>query len=80
MTVEVIIHLLNEDPILAEMETLPDPTHRSITIANPRRRDGRPLHYVTEGASAFIFPWSRISFIEIMEAEEEKIVDVFFRE
>jgi hypothetical protein len=80
MAIEIILHLMNEDPILAEMEGLPDPTHRSITILNPRRRDGRSLHYVTEGATSFIFPLSRISFIEIMEEEEAKEVIEFFRE
>jgi len=80
MSIEIILHLHNEDPVVAEIDEMPDPNHQTVLITNPRRRDGRPLHYVTEGASAFIFPWSRISFIEIMEAEEEKIVDVFFRE
>jgi hypothetical protein len=80
MAYEVIIHVMNEDPILAEMESLPDPTHQSIILLNPRRRDGRPLHYVTEGATAFIFPWTRITFIEVMEAEETKEVVEFFRE
>jgi hypothetical protein len=80
MSIEIILHLHNEDPVVAEIDEMPDPTHQTILITNPRRRDGRSLHYVTEGASAFIFPWSRISFIEIMEAEEEKVVDVFFRE
>jgi|OpeIllAssembly_1097287.scaffolds.fasta_scaffold164248_3 hypothetical protein len=79
---EVIVHMHNEDPILAEMDKLPDPTHMSIMITNPRRRDGKPLPYVTEGAQAFVFPWSRISFIEVMggeEAEKEE-VEEFFRE
>jgi hypothetical protein len=80
MSVEVIIHLLNEDPVLAEIDALPDPTHQSILVRNPRRRDGRSLHYVTEGAAAFIFPWSRISFIEVMGAEEAEEVIEFFRE
>jgi len=80
MSVEVIIHIQNEDPIVADIEAMPDPTHQSILVMNPRRRDGRPLHYVTEGATAFIFPWSRINFIEIMEAEEAKEVVEFFRE
>ena len=80
MAMEVIIHLMNEDPVLAEMETLPDPSHQSIVVTNPRRRDGRPLHYVTEGATAFIFPWSRITFIEVMETEEAREVIEFFRE
>jgi hypothetical protein len=38
------------------------------------------LHYVTEGATSFIFPWTRITFIEIMETEEEREVVEFFRE
>jgi hypothetical protein len=80
MSMEVVIHLLNEDPILAELEEMPDPTHQSIVITNPRRRDGRPLHYVTDGATSFIFPWNRITFIEIMETEEAKEVVEFFRE
>jgi hypothetical protein len=79
--VEVVIHLHNEDPVLADMEKLPDPTHTSIVITNPRRRDGKPLGYVTEGAQIFVFPWSRISFIEVMGGEEaEKEVEEFFRE
>ncbi len=80
MAYEVIIHLHNEDPVLAEMDSLPDPTHQCIYIVNPRRRDGRSLHYVTEGAKGFIFPWSRITFIEVMESEEDKEVVEFFRE
>ena len=80
MAMEVIVHLMNEDPIVAEIESWPDPTHQSIVIHNPRRRDGRPLHYITEGATAFIFPWNRITFIEVMETEEAKEVVEFFRE
>lgn len=80
MSLEVIVHLLNEDPILAELEDMPDPTHQSIVLTNPRRRDGRPLHYITEGATVFIFPWNRITFIEIMETEEAREVVEFFRE
>ncbi len=80
MSLEVIIHLHNEDPILAEIETMPNPSDQSIVITNPRRRDGQSLHYVTEGAAAFIFPWTRISFLEVMGTEEAKEVVEFFRE
>lgn len=80
MAFEVIIHIQNEDPIVADMDTLPDPTHYSVIVTNPRRRDGRPLHYITEGATAFIFPWTRINFIEVMEAEKVEEIVEFFRE
>jgi len=79
MSIEIIIHLHNEDPVLAEIESLPDPKDQTIVITNPRRRDGRSLHYVTEGATSFIFPWTRITFIEVMELEEAKEVVEFFR-
>jgi hypothetical protein len=77
---EVIVHMLNEDPILADMEALPDPTHQTIFVTNPRRRDGRPVHYITPGATGFIFPMTRVTFIEIMEGEKAEEVVEFFRE
>jgi hypothetical protein len=80
VSLEVIVHLHNEDPILAELEAMPNPADQSIILTNPRRRDGRSLHYITEGATAFIFPWTRISFIEVMAEEEELEVIEFFRE
>jgi len=80
MSIEVILHLHNEDPILAEIEKLPDPSDQSITVTHPRRRDGQALHYITEGATAFIFPWARISFIEVMGTEETEEIVEFFRD
>lgn len=79
---KVILHLNGEDPILAEMSALPDKSDAFITIRNPRKRDGKSLHYLTEGATSFIYPLSRISFIEIIEEEqpEESGVVAFFRE
>ena len=43
-----------------------------MVFTNPRRRDGRPVNYVTAGARTFIFPWTRISFIEVMVSEDER--------
>ncbi|MBU0490845.1 MAG: hypothetical protein KKA73_08585 [Chloroflexi bacterium] len=81
MTKPVIIHFLNEDPIRAEMEELPSPSDSTITFMAPRKLDGKPIPYITAGAVSFIFPWHRISFLEVMTSEEERreVVD-FFRE
>lgn len=77
----VIVHLLNEDPFVADMEDTPSPSATSIAFFNPRLRDGKPLRYVTHGMSSIIFPWHRVSFIEVMASEEERreVVE-FFRE
>ena len=63
------------------VEDLPKPTDQFLEFTNPRRRDGKPIAYVTNGAKAFLFPWHRLSFVEVMttEAEREDVIE-FFRE
>jgi hypothetical protein len=81
MAETIIVHFSNEDPIVAEVEALPEPSDNFVRLTNPRRRDGKALYYVTEGATAFIFPMHRITFIEIMAAEDDETEIVgFFRE
>lgn len=77
----VVIHVAGEDPILAEVEDLPKPTDQFLEFTNPRRRDGKAIAYVTTGAKAFLFPWHRLSFVEVMTTEQEREdVIEFFRE
>lgn len=77
----VIIHVMNEDPILAEVEELPKPTDQFLEFTNPKRRDGKSIPYVTQGAKSFMFPWHRLSFVEVMTAESERVETIeFFRE
>lgn len=81
MAYSVVIHLLNEDPILAEIDELPKPQDTNIIITNPRRRDGKQVHYIDARASQVVFPWNRITFIEVFPSEEEEAEVVeFFRD
>ena len=80
MSYTVLIHLANEDPIVAEVANLPDPQDQVITISNPRQRDGKDLHYVMPEVQMLIFPWSRITFIEVMPTEEEEEIIGFVRD
>jgi hypothetical protein len=76
----VVVHVMGEDPFVAEVEELPAPTDQAITLVNPRRRDNKPLHYVEDQTISVIFPWHRISFIEVRPDEEARgEVDLFFR-
>ncbi len=81
MAFSVILHLPSEEPILAEMEDLPKPSDTSVIVSNMHKRDGSPLAYIERETERVIFPWHRISFIEVLpsEAEREKLVK-FFRE
>ena len=81
MSMTVIVHIMGEDPFVAEIENLPEPTDQSVTLTNPRKRDGKPLHYVADESISIIFPWHRINFIEVMPGEEVRgEIDLFFRD
>jgi hypothetical protein len=77
----IIIHVVGEDPIYAEVEELPKPTDQYLEFTNPKRRDGTPVAYVTMGAKSFMYPWHRLSFVEVMTTESEREDTIeFFRE
>ena len=80
MTQTVVIHILNEDPIVGELEELPNPTDTILIIHNPRSRDGKDLHYLSGDVVNVIWPISRIAFLEILPSEGEEEIIGFVRE
>jgi len=79
--ISVIFHVLNEDPILGEMDAIPSPGDQLFIIKNPRRKDGKDISYIDSGVTVTVWPVSRVNFIEILpgEEEEEQIIS-FVRE
>ena len=76
----IVLHMLNEDPVLGEVEDLPQKSDTVIYVNNPRRRDGKDLPYLDASVNTVLWPMARVSFIEVIPgAEEEKIVS-FVRE
>ena len=76
----ILIHLANDEPILAEVEKLPDVVDQAIYCVNPRKRDGKDLHYVMGEVQTIIVPWWRINFIEIMPSGDEEEIVAFYRD
>lgn len=84
MAMQVVLHLHNEDPFLADLEALPDPHANYVRVTNPRKRDGKAINTLTNGATTFLYPWTRITFLEILEDQDaqdgaDKLMG-FFRE
>jgi hypothetical protein len=80
MAIEVLIHIQNTDPILAEIDELPSTQDTLIKVNNPRLRDGKDIHYLANNVVTVIWPISQLSFIEILPSEEEEQVFGFVRE
>ncbi len=76
----VLIHINNEDPVLGEMDKLPEAHDLLLTVKNPRRRDGKDLHYLEANVNTVMWPVSRVNFIEIIPSGEEEEIISFVRE
>jgi hypothetical protein len=80
MPITVLMHLSGEDPVVGEIEELPTPTDTTITIINPRRRDGKDLPYLEGNVVTVLWPMHRVNFIEILPTAEEEELIGFVRE
>ncbi|MBU1662211.1 MAG: hypothetical protein KKD28_12155 [Chloroflexi bacterium] len=80
MAIEVIIHISNADPILGEVNELPGPGDHLIMISNPRMKDGKDLHFLSNNVVTVIWPIHNMTFIEVLPSEAEERIVGFVRE
>jgi hypothetical protein len=80
MPYTIILHPTGEEPIIGEVEDLPQPTDISITVNSPRRMDGKELHYLSESVLTVIWPLNRMNFIEVLPTKAEEEIIGFVRE
>ena len=66
-TLRVIVHVLIDDPLVAEVDKLPDPEHQYVLRRNPWRRDGKRLTTTVEGVTIVLHPWHRITCSELLD-------------
>jgi hypothetical protein len=76
----VMIHISNEDPVVGEVEKLPETTDTILTLKNPRRRDGKDIFYLDANVTTVIWPIHRIVLIEVIPTSEEEDIIGFVRE
>jgi hypothetical protein len=80
MSNTVIVHTKNAEPMLAEIDELPDEKDTLIKLSNPRQRDGKDLIFLEHSVVTIYWPWSEISFLEILPGETAEDVVSFIRE
>ena len=80
MPINLVLHVAGEEAVVGEVEEIPDPKDVTVKVSNPRRMDGKELHYLAEGVTVVLFPMSRINFIEVLPSREEEELIGFVRE
>jgi hypothetical protein len=61
----VVVHLHNEQPLLADLPNEPTPSDTCLICTNLRTTDGRAPVFVDRGDSTFVFPLAHIRFLEV---------------
>ena len=60
-----VIHITNEQPLLADLFDAPTSTDVSLVCTNLRTMNGSRPIFADHSESTFIFPFSHIRFVEI---------------
>jgi hypothetical protein len=76
----ILIHIMNEDPVMGEIDALPEGQDTVLIVKNPRRRDGKDLSNLEQDVSTVIWPLARINFIEVMPTGEDEEIITSYRE
>jgi hypothetical protein len=80
MSYRIQVHIAGDDPVVLDVDELPD-THSTCVIGTaPQRRDGKEVAYVLREVNTIILPWWRINFIQVLPTEAEEQVATFVRE
>jgi hypothetical protein len=61
----VVIHLMNEQPLLADVEALPAPSDVAFVCTNLRTKNGQRPVFIDRVDSVFVFPYAQIRFVEL---------------
>jgi hypothetical protein len=68
---DVIVHIANEQPIMADLLALPLSSDTSLICTNVRTMNGKKPVFVSFEDSTFAFPMIHIRFIEIPKSQME---------
>lgn len=80
MSYRLQVHIANDDPIVLDVDELPDPADACIIGMNPQRRDGKDVDYFLREVNQVIIPIWRVNFIQVLPSEAEEEVLTFVRE
>jgi hypothetical protein len=64
----VVVHLANEQPLMADMFAMPTPSDVALVCTNLRDMNGKRPIFVDDIASYFVFPLTFVRFVEIPPA------------
>ena len=71
--ITLLIHVLNSEPIKIDVDEMPQPTDLVLIGKNPRERTEKEVAWIEDGVTTVIFPWWRITMVEILPSSEDEV-------
>jgi hypothetical protein len=68
---DVIVHIANEQPLLADLISEPAPSDVALICTNVRTMNGKKPVFIDSGDSTFVFPIVHIRFVEVPRTSME---------
>ena len=68
----VVIHVSNEQPLLADLYGAPTPGDAGLLCTNVRMLDGKRPIFIDHSDSTFYFPYLHLRFLEIPAGEMQR--------
>ena len=79
MAIRVIVHVLDDEPFVADIDELPASTATCIQLKNPTTRDQKTVRWTVGPVQSVIYSMSRITFIEV-PIRSDTDVQIFVRD
>jgi hypothetical protein len=70
--ITLLVHISNEESVKLDVEEMPRPTDNAIVGRNPRDKTEKEPRWLEDGVTTIIFPWWRITFIEVLPSAAEE--------
>jgi hypothetical protein len=68
-----VLHIANEQPLIADLYDMPTSGDVSLICTNVRMLDGKKPVFVDHSGSVFVFPYQTIRFLELMAGSVDGI-------
>jgi len=76
----VLLHLVDENLIIGEVDQLPNPADQFMILNDPKQRDGSRPAFLRSDVDIILVPWHRIAFVQIVPEMGSESVIGFVRE
>ena len=80
MTITAIVHISNQEPIVCDIDEVPNSQDTVLAMNNPRKKDGKDLDFIDPDASTILWPWTGIIYVELISLEDDEEIIGFVRE